>query len=98
MADKTEKQDMAWRAIGGLVGLATAWGARKVIGFAWEKATGRKPPADNESLDISLGEAIGYAVVMGVGMQVAQIVVARTARKRYNAWKAVKNTAREVAS
>ncbi|MEU7990970.1 DUF4235 domain-containing protein [Streptosporangium canum] len=98
MADKTEKQDMAWRAIGGLVGLATAWGARKVIGFAWEKTTGRKPPADNESLDISLGEAIGYAVVMGVGMQVAQIVVARTARKRYNAWKAVKNTAKEVAS
>ncbi|MEV4183771.1 DUF4235 domain-containing protein [Streptosporangium canum] len=98
MADKTEKQDMAWRAIGGLVGLATAWGARKVIGFAWEKTTGRKPPADNESLDISLGEAIGYAVVMGVGMQVAQIVVARTARKRYNAWKAVKSTAKEVAS
>ncbi|MET8339951.1 DUF4235 domain-containing protein [Streptosporangium canum] len=98
MADKTEKQDMAWRAIGGLVGLATAWGARKVIGFAWEKTTGRKPPADNESLDISLGEAIGYAVVMGVGMQVAQIVVARTAKKRYNAWKAVKNTAKEVAS
>jgi hypothetical protein len=98
MADKTEKQDMAWRAIGGLVGLATAWGARKVIGFAWEKTTGRKPPADNESLDISLGEAIGYAVVMGVGMQVAQIVVARTARKRYDAWKAVKNTAKEIAS
>ncbi|OUC96866.1 DUF4235 domain-containing protein [Streptosporangium minutum] len=98
MADKTEKQDMAWRAIGGLVGLATAWGARKVIGFAWEKTTGRKPPADNESLDISLGEAIGYAVVMGVGMQVAQIVVARTARRRYDAWKAVKSTAKEIAS
>ncbi|WP_433240704.1 DUF4235 domain-containing protein [Streptosporangium sp. CA-135522] len=98
MADKTEKQDMAWRAIGGLVGLATAWGARKVIGFAWEKTTGRKPPADNESLDISLAEAIGYAVVMGVGMQVAQIVVARTARRRYNAWKSLKDTAREVAS
>ncbi|MDP9866611.1 MULTISPECIES: DUF4235 domain-containing protein [Streptosporangium] len=98
MADKTEKQDMAWRAIGGLVGLATAWAAKKVIGFAWEKATGKKPPADSESLDISLGEAIGYAVVMGVGMQVAQIVVGRTAKKRYNAWKAVKDTAREVAS
>ncbi|GAA4219222.1 hypothetical protein FHR32_000337 [Streptosporangium album] len=98
MAGKTEKQDMAWRAIGGLVGLATAWAARKVIGFAWEKTTGKKPPSDNESLDISLGEAIGYAVVMGVGMQVAQILTARTARKRYNAWKAVKDTARDVTS
>jgi hypothetical protein len=98
MADKTEKQDMAWRAIGGLIGLATAWGAKKVIGFAWEKTTGKKPPVDNESLDISLGEAIGYAVVMGVGMQVAQIVVARTAKKRYNAWKGVKAAAKDVAS
>lgn len=91
MADKTEKQDMAWRAIGGLLGLATAWSAKKIIRFAWEKGTGRKPPADSESLDISLGEAIGYAVVMGVGMQVAQIVVTRTARKRYDAWKAAKD-------
>ncbi|MBB4916438.1 DUF4235 domain-containing protein [Streptosporangium saharense] len=96
MADKSEKQDLAWRVIGGLAGLATAWAARKVIGFAWEKTTGKKPPADNESLDISLGEAIGYAVVMGVGMQVAQIVVARTARKRYDAWKSVRETAKEI--
>ncbi|MBB2911828.1 hypothetical protein FHS43_003101 [Streptosporangium becharense] len=97
MADKTEKQDLAWKAIGGLLGLVTAWAARKIIGFAWEKSTGRKPPADSESLEISLGEAIGYAVVMGVGMQVTQIVVARTARKRYDAWKAVKDAAREAA-
>ncbi|MEV7006222.1 DUF4235 domain-containing protein [Streptosporangium sp. NPDC051022] len=97
MADKTEKQDLAWRAIGGLAGLVTAWAAKKVIGFAWEKTTGKKPPADSESLDISLGEAIGYAVVMGVGMQVAQIVVARTAKKRYNAWKAMRDTAQDTA-
>ncbi|GAA3081951.1 DUF4235 domain-containing protein [Streptosporangium carneum] len=96
MADKTEKQDLAWRAIGGLAGLVTAWAARKAIGFAWEKTTGKKPPADNESLDIGLGEAIGYAVVMGVGMQVAQILVARTARRRYDAWKALRDAAREV--
>lgn len=98
MADKTEKQDMAWKAIGGLVGLATAWGAKKVIGFAWEKTTGKKPPVDSESLEISLGEAIGYAVVMGVGMQVAQIVVTRTTRKRYNSWKSAKDAAKEIVS
>ncbi|MFJ2029794.1 DUF4235 domain-containing protein [Streptosporangium sp. NPDC087985] len=98
MAHKTEKQDMAWRAIGGMAGLVTAWATKKVIGFAWEKTTGRKPPEDNESLEISLGEAIGYAVVMGVGMQVAQIVVARTARKRYNAWKALKSSAGDAPS
>ncbi|WP_433362198.1 DUF4235 domain-containing protein [Streptosporangium sp. CA-115845] len=98
MADKSEKQDMAWRAIGGLLGLVTAWSAKKVIGFAWEKSTGKKPPADSESPDISLGEAIGYAVVMGVGMQVAQIVVARGAKRRYDAWKSLKGAAKDATS
>lgn len=85
-----DKPDIAWRIIGGLVGLVTAWGARKILGFAWEKATGKEPPSDTESPEVSMGEAIGYAVLMGVGMSVAQIVVNRTAKKRYDAWKSLK--------
>ncbi|PZG05778.1 DUF4235 domain-containing protein [Nonomuraea aridisoli] len=85
-----DKPDVAWRVIGGLVGLVTAWAARKVLGFAWVKATGKEPPVDTDSPEVSMGEAIGYAVLMGVGMSVAQIVVNRTAKKRYDAWKAVK--------
>ncbi|MBG0818134.1 DUF4235 domain-containing protein [Planomonospora sp. ID82291] len=96
MTDEKEKQDLAWKAVGGLVGFATAWAAKKVLGIAWEKTTGRKPPADHDSLDVGLAEAIGYAVVMGVGMQVAQIVAARTARRRYDAWRALKDAARDV--
>lgn len=88
MAD--EKPDIAWRVIGGLIGLVTAWGARKLLGIVWVKATGKEPPLDSESDEVTMGEAIGYAVVMGVGMSVAQIVVNKTAKKRYNAWKAVK--------
>ncbi|MGR6916208.1 DUF4235 domain-containing protein [[Actinomadura] parvosata] len=85
-----DKPDIAWRVVGGLVGLVTAWAARKILGFAWKKATGKEPPIDTESPEVSMGEAIGYAVVMGVGMSVAQIVVNRTAKKRYDAWKALK--------
>ncbi|MFI7614962.1 DUF4235 domain-containing protein [Nonomuraea terrae] len=85
-----DKPDVAWRVIGGLVGLVTAWAARKILGFAWVKATGKEPPIDTDSPEVSMGEAIGYAVLMGVGMSVAQIVVNRTAKKRYDAWKAVK--------
>ncbi|MGW0806296.1 DUF4235 domain-containing protein [Nonomuraea sp. NPDC002799] len=86
-----DKPDIAWRVIGGLVGLATAWAARKILGFAWVKATGKEPPIDTDSPEVNLGEAIGYAVLMGVGMSVAQIVVNRTAKKRYDAWKSVKS-------
>ncbi|WP_043614134.1 DUF4235 domain-containing protein [Nonomuraea candida] len=85
-----DKPDIAWRVVGGLVGLVTAWAARKALGFAWKKATGKEPPIDTESPEVSMGEAIGYAVVMGVGMSVAQIVVNRTAKKRYDAWKSLK--------
>ncbi|MEV0620667.1 DUF4235 domain-containing protein [Nonomuraea sp. NPDC050404] len=85
-----DKPDIAWRVVGGLVGLVTAWAARKILGFAWKKATGKEPPMDTDSPEVSMGEAIGYAVVMGVGMSVAQIVVNRTAKKRYDAWKALK--------
>ncbi|WP_113700894.1 DUF4235 domain-containing protein [Nonomuraea lactucae] len=85
-----DKPDIAWRVVGGLVGLATAWAARKILGFVWVKATGKEPPVDPDSPEVSMGEAIGYAVVMGVGMSVAQIVVNRTAKKRYEAWRSVK--------
>jgi hypothetical protein len=88
MAD--DKPDVAWRVIGGLVGLTTAWAARKLLGYAWLKTTGKEPPVDPDSPEVNMAEAIGYAVVMGVGMSVAQIVVNRTAKKRYEAWRAVK--------
>ncbi|GGP09700.1 DUF4235 domain-containing protein [Nonomuraea glycinis] len=88
MAD--DRPDVAWRVIGAAVGLVTAWGARKLLGLAWVKATGKEPPLDPDSPEVSMGEAIGYAVVMGVGMSVAQIVVNRTAKKRYDSWRALK--------
>jgi hypothetical protein len=87
-----DKPDIAWRIVGGLVGLVTAWAARKLLGFAWVKATGKEPPVDPDSPEVSMGEAIGYAVVMGVGMSVAQIVVNRTAKKRYDSWRALKRS------
>lgn len=88
MAD--DKPDMAWRVVGGLVGLGTAWAARKLLGIVWVRATGKEPPIDPDSPEVSMGEAIGYAVLMGVGMSVAQIVVNRTAKKRYDSWRAVR--------
>ncbi|MBF8188384.1 DUF4235 domain-containing protein [Nonomuraea sp. K274] len=90
-----DKPDVAWRVIGGLTGLATAWAARKILAYVWVKATGKEPPVDTDSSEVSLGEAIGYAVLMGVGMSVAQIVVNRTAKKRYDAWKSVKQVSQE---
>ncbi|ETK32392.1 DUF4235 domain-containing protein [Microbispora sp. ATCC PTA-5024] len=83
----SEKPDMQWRLVGGLLGLVVGFASRKVLAFAWEKATGRKPPASADSPDIGLGEAIAYAVVMGLGMEVTRIVATRAAAKKWRSWK-----------
>ncbi|GAA1503094.1 hypothetical protein GCM10009677_38620 [Sphaerisporangium rubeum] len=88
---------MAWRLIGAVVGLGVGFAARKAIEFGWQKTTGKKPPADPNSLETSLAEAVGFAVVLGVGMEVARIVATRSAHKRYQAWKAIPAKAERIA-
>ncbi|WP_248961275.1 DUF4235 domain-containing protein [Sphaerisporangium perillae] len=95
-SDDVDKPDMAWRLIGAVVALGVGYGARKAIEFGWQKATGKKPPADPNSLETSLAEAVGFAVVLGVGMEVARIVATRSAHKRYQAWKAIPEKAERV--
>ncbi|GGK72804.1 hypothetical protein Sme01_07680 [Sphaerisporangium melleum] len=94
--DAVEKPDMAWRLIGAVVALGVGFATRKAIEFGWQKATGKKPPADPNSLETGLAEAVGFAVVLGVGMEVARIVATRSAHKRYQAWKAVTDKAERV--
>ncbi|GAA1022965.1 hypothetical protein Aple_095890 [Acrocarpospora pleiomorpha] len=95
MAGTEEKPDMQWRIVGGLVGLAVGFLSKKVLSYAWEKATGKKPPTNTDSPDVSLGEAVAYAVVMGLGMEVARIVMTRAAAKKWYSWKAAAQAAQD---
>ncbi|PSK84203.1 uncharacterized protein DUF4235 [Murinocardiopsis flavida] len=81
MADKDG--ELTARIVGGVASLAAGFVARKVITLAWTKVRGEEPPDDPESPDISLGEAIAWAVVTGVGMEVARVVAVRYAHKRF---------------
>ncbi|WP_405086169.1 DUF4235 domain-containing protein [Microbispora sp. NBC_01389] len=83
----SDKPDMQWRIIGGLLGLVVGFASRKVLAYAWEKATGKEPPASADSPDIGLGEAIAYAVVMGLGIEVTRIVATRAAARKWRSWK-----------
>jgi hypothetical protein len=86
--EKDDKPDMAWKVLGALIALGTGFAVRKAIEAGWQKTTGKKPPQDPHSLDISTGEAVAYAVVLGVGMEVARIITTRTAAKKWRAWRA----------
>ncbi len=91
MGDKEtdDKPDLTWKVLGAVIALGAGFAARKIIEIGWQKTTGKKPPQDPHSLDISTGEAVAYAVVLGVGMEVARIVTTRTAAKKWRAWRSV---------
>ena len=56
--------------------------ARKIITAGWKKVTGNEPPTDPHDPDIALKEALGWSIVMGVGMEAARLLAARAIAKR----------------
>jgi hypothetical protein len=60
---------------------AAAFIARKVLSFGWTKVTGKEPPSEQDP-DVGWAEALGWAVVIGVGIQAARMVATRTVSRR----------------
>jgi len=56
--------------------------ARKIITIGWKKVTGNEPPTDPHDPDVALKEALGWSIVMGVGMEAARLLAARAIAKR----------------
>jgi Protein of unknown function (DUF4235) len=69
------------RVMTALVGFAAAFVARKVLQFAWKKATGKEPP-EPEDPQAALGEAVAWATVTAVGVQLARMLATRAASRR----------------
>ncbi|MFW5419211.1 DUF4235 domain-containing protein [Nocardiopsis sp. CNT-189] len=74
--------DLTATIVGGVAALAAGYVARKALTFAWTQTTGKEPPTDPESLEVGLGEALGWAVLTGVGMEVARVLAVRAAHRR----------------
>jgi len=55
---------------------AAAWITRKALTFGWTKITGKEPPSERDT-DAGWAEALGWAVVIGVGIQAARMVATR---------------------
>jgi hypothetical protein len=64
------------------VGFAAAFAARKVLHFAWKQVTGKEPPEHPEDPQVALGEAVTWALVVGVGVHMARMLATRAATKR----------------
>lgn len=72
-----KKADAGTRAISAVAGMAAAFVARKLLTFAWTRATGRKPPEHPEDPQVALGEALAWGIVLGAGVHTARMLATR---------------------
>jgi hypothetical protein len=70
------------RMLSAVVGFAAAFGARKMLIFAWKKITGKEPPEHPEDPQVALGEALTWGILLGVGVQLARMLALRAATRR----------------
>jgi hypothetical protein len=68
-------------ALASTVGAGIA--ARKAITTSWKVATGKEPPQNPADPDVSLGEAVAWAMFSGVAIGVARMLASRKAANYY---------------
>jgi hypothetical protein len=77
-----KRADLSTRVVSGVAAMAAAFVMRKVITTVWTKTTGKEPPAHPEDPQVALGEAMGWAILTGVGVEAARLLATRAAAKR----------------
>ncbi len=70
MADK--RGDGVSRAVGTIAALAAGMGTRKLVTAGWKRVTGKEPPSDPHDPHVGFGEALSWAIVLGVAMETAR--------------------------
>lgn len=68
-------------------GLAATTGAtilaRKAINATWKVSTGKTPPKNPAHPDVSIGEAVAWAMLSGVAVGLARMLASRKAANYY---------------
>ena len=67
------------RTVGALAAFAGAYGARKIVAYGWKRITGKEPPTDPQDPKIGVGEALTWAILLGVAMEAARLLAGRAA-------------------
>ena len=70
-----------------LFGLAATLGAtiaaRKAMTATWKISTGKQPPSNPEHPDVSMAEAVSWAIASGVAVGLARMLASRKAAEYY---------------
>lgn len=57
--------------------------ARKVMSTTWKISTGKEPPSNPEHPDVSMAEAVTWAIASGVAVGLARMLAGRKAADYY---------------
>ncbi len=71
-------QRMIWNLYTGAIGAITTVVAAKLVGKAWEAATGNTPPQPNDP-EVPMRHAVTWLVASGLGIGLAQLLMNRLA-------------------
>ncbi len=81
----TDKAGSGGKILEILADLGAVYGIRWVLAFGWKQVTGREPPTNVEDLQVGMGEAMAWAVMVGVGTEIARLLAIRAAARRVRA-------------
>ena len=73
----------AYTLLGLAATVAATIAARKAMTATWKLSTGKQPPSNPEHPDVSMGEALAWAVASGVAVGVARMLASRKAADYY---------------
>jgi hypothetical protein len=77
--------DLGTKLVSAVAAIAAPLVARKLITFAWTKATGKEPPTHPEDPQVGLTEALSWSLLTGVSVEAARLLATRAAaRKAYS--------------
>jgi hypothetical protein len=79
MSDK--RGDGLSTALGATAAFAAGYGARKLVTFGWRRITGKEPPSDPHDPQVGIGEALLWALLLGVAMETARLLAGRAAAR-----------------
>jgi hypothetical protein len=79
-----KRGDIATRAVSGIAGAAAAYLARRAIMLAWSRITGKEAPEHPEDPQVALREALGWALIVGAGVNTARMLATRAASRMTN--------------
>lgn len=68
-----------WKMYGKSAAVVAAIASTQAVNLTWRAALGRKPPASPENPEVTMREAIAWAVISGSAAQIARIVATRKA-------------------